>query len=361
MNDPSEPQPAENPVAPPPEPPADGPTPTRVRPPAPGVWGAIGWVLLLILGQAVVGVAGVVVWAVVARRQLAGPPLYALVILGTLLTSILLVGLTYGGRVWSRLAIRLPRVLHLVLVLILPVPFLIVVGEATAWLADAFRAIGLPAGWIEPRDMLAVIDALRDYDPWSLAVAVAVVGGLMPGVGEELFFRGFIGRGVVARWGVVRGVLLTSGLFGAIHLHPLQAVVAALIGVVLHAVYLWTRSLIAPMMLHAGHNCLAILGNVLTRGSEHDLAADEHVPPALAAAAACAAAGLLFLLYRSRVRWERPDGAVWSPGFPTAETPPAGVGARPVGGRLRAGEVAIVAAACALFGGVVAYTTGPGR
>lgn len=97
------------------------------------------------------------------------------------------------------------------------------------------------------------------------------------------------------------------------------------------------------------YNCQAFLLNVATHDPSHPLAADDHLPPVLALAAVFAAAGLVYLLYRSRVRWVRADGINWSPGFATAEMPPAELGARPVGGRLRAGQVVAGAVAYLLF------------
>jgi hypothetical protein len=36
---------------------------------------------------------------------------------------------------------------------------------------------------------------------------------------------------------------------------------------------------------------------------------------------------LLWLFYANRMQWIMPDGRVWSPGYVTAEIPPAAVGA----------------------------------
>ena len=37
----------------------------------------------------------------------------------------------------------------------------------------------------------------------------------LPAVGEELFFRGLLGRGLIARHGLVLGTCLAAALFGA--------------------------------------------------------------------------------------------------------------------------------------------------
>ncbi len=97
---------------------------------------------------------------------------------------------------------------------------------------------------------------LAAWPSWA-AVLVVAVG---PAVAEELFCRGFLGHGLVGRHGVAKGVLLTSILFGVMHLVPVQALYAALLGLMLHGLRLATRSLWAPMLAHFGNNALSVLG-----------------------------------------------------------------------------------------------------
>ena len=51
--------------------------------------------------------------------------------------------------------------------------------------------------------------------PHLAALAAVLIIGLGPGLGEELWCRAFLGRGLVGRHGVVMGVILTSLFFGA--------------------------------------------------------------------------------------------------------------------------------------------------
>jgi membrane protease YdiL (CAAX protease family) len=340
------------PPDPPDPPPAARP---RRRPPGPGLLEAIGWVFALAAGQVVFAVAGAV-----ASMAATGDPnnlllVFAFVTFGNLVVAAGIAAIKHGRAVRERVGLRPPRWAHLGLVLLLAPPLGAVLGEATAWAADALTRAGVPQDWVLPQDLLEVTDEINKHPGWPIAMAVAVFGGLLPGVGEELLFRGVLGRGLVARWGVVRGVLLTAFLFGAVHVHPLHAALAAALGVVLHAVYFWTRSLVAAMALHATYNCWAFLLNGLSRGADADLAANDHLPPAVAGAALLAVAGVGWLLYRSRVRWVLPDGTDWLPWFPTAETPPARFEAR-VAGR-RPGAVAVLAAA----GAYLAFVAAVGR
>lgn len=87
-----------------------------------------------------------------------------------------------------------------------------------------------------------------------LVMAVA----LGPAVGEELVFRGLIGQGLIQRWGLLRGISTTAALFALAHLSPAHAIATLPLGVFLHWVYLQTRSLWAPILLHFLNNLLVI-------------------------------------------------------------------------------------------------------
>ncbi|OWK34821.1 CPBP family intramembrane glutamic endopeptidase [Fimbriiglobus ruber] len=300
--------------------------------------------VLLTIAQAVFGVVRFFI-----DGQKSGPFTFAFGTVGLFLAAVLYVIAMYGLTVREKLAIRLPKLKQLTFVVLLTTPLVVVVSEIGACLLEICRRVGIPDWIMAPQDLINVIDAVRQYNPWLAAAGFVVFGGIMPGLGEELFFRGFVGRGLLARWGIVGGILLTSLLFAAMHVFLVQAAAAFLLGLLLHAVYLWTRSLIAPIVLHAVYNSQVFLASEMTRNTAHDLAADDHVPPVLALLSVIAAIGLVYLLYRSRVRWVRTDGADWSPGFPTAETPLAQAETQLVGSRLGAGPVAVVAVVYLLF------------
>jgi membrane protease YdiL (CAAX protease family) len=90
---------------------------------------------------------------------------------------------------------------------------------------------------------------------WSFAVLAV---GICPGVAEELWCRGFLGRGLVGRHGVVVGVALTSLFFGLLHLYPLPYVlITGIMGAALHLTYLASRSLWVPILIHTLNNSYA--------------------------------------------------------------------------------------------------------
>ena len=89
--------------------------------------------------------------------------------------------------------------------------------------------------------------------PYPVLIVALALG---PAVGEELVFRGLIGRGLTIRRGVVAGVLWTSLLFGAAHAFPPHAISTVFVGLFLHVLYLATGNLWVPILVHFFNNLL---------------------------------------------------------------------------------------------------------
>jgi tetratricopeptide (TPR) repeat protein len=155
---------------------------------------------------------------------------------------------------------------------------------------------------------------------------------VLPGLGEELFFRGFLGRGLVARYGPVRGILATSLLFAVTHVDPVQVSYTFLLGVALHVVYLTSGSFVAPVLLHTLYNLagLTLRRSILTGTVDFGSPDGTVVVPPLLLLTALAAALLLgWLFYATRLVWRLPAGDPWTAGHVTAEMPPGDVAATP--------------------------------
>jgi membrane protease YdiL (CAAX protease family) len=260
------------------------------------------------------------------------------------------------GKDWQRrLALRRPAVLHVLLVL-LGLPALIVVANVAylqfqEWI-PGFKRLGLP-------DISHVMEQTR-YWPWQVTVLAI---GLGPGICEELWCRGFLGQGLVGRYGVLLGVLLTSFFFGLIHVDPPHAAIAACLGVVLHFVYLTSRSLWLPMLLHFLNNSLAVLSfsRELPRNIAFDtlktamavLDPSDTDPAVEVLAAGTVVLGVIAAaLYQTRARIAPADAssqAIWQPAYPGVEYPPPGSGAVVVCPRLRLELAALVLISIAGF------------
>jgi membrane protease YdiL (CAAX protease family) len=220
------------------------------------------------------------------------------------------------GRDWPRqVALRLPSGYHALLVLLLTPAVIVLANGVMILLRDN---LGLPT-MFDPKKMEGMGDIEKLLNAWPVSIALFVIAA-MPALSEELWCRAFLGRGLVGSHGYVVGVLMTSFLFGLIHIDPCQGIMAASMGVILHFVYLTTRSLVAPMMLHFLNNATSV---ILSR-SEWDFEPRGSSVPYYAAAA-LAAGAVCYALYESRARLVATDGGIpWSPPYPGVACPPRG-------------------------------------
>jgi membrane protease YdiL (CAAX protease family) len=187
-----------------------------------------------------------------------------------------------------QIGMRLPSGYHLILS-ILALPAIMVVATGV----DGLAKLVLPRLFDVDGSM-----AMMAAWPWYIGVLLV---GLGPGIGEELWFRAFIGRGLVARHGVAGGVLLTSLLFGLVHLDPRHAIVAMTMGIALHLIYLATGSLWVPILLHTLNNTVAIL-TIGGGGQRFVDATAAEVPWTVYVATVGMLGAIGWGLYRTRVR-----------------------------------------------------------
>ncbi|MEC7739613.1 MAG: type II CAAX endopeptidase family protein, partial [Gemmatimonadota bacterium] len=74
---------------------------------------------------------------------------------------------------------------------------------------------------------------------------------------EELIFRGVMLDGLLRIYSPTKAVIVSSLLFGLIHLNPAQFVGGALVGGFMGWVYVHTRSVMATILIHAAFNLTA--------------------------------------------------------------------------------------------------------
>ena len=94
----------------------------------------------------------------------------------------------------------------------------------------------------------------------AVAVGAAVI--------EELIFRGMILRRLLDRTSMktVYAIILQAFLFGVIHMNVLQGLYAFALGIVFGLVYIWVKSIWAPIALHLTFNLYAVLSSNLSIG-----------------------------------------------------------------------------------------------
>jgi len=120
-------------------------------------------------------------------------------------------------------------------------------------------AVAVVAGFagLEIREQAWLADQLAD--PARMAVLAPWIVVIAPWA-EEIFFRGYVQRLVEGRLGAVAGLGLSAALFAAIHWNPSGLPLYFAIGLVLGLLYNASRRLWVPMVAHAVHNALVLLG-----------------------------------------------------------------------------------------------------
>ena len=92
-----------------------------------------------------------------------------------------------------------------------------------------------------------------------LEVPLIISAGLFPGFSEEILFRGIIERKFFRIYSPVKAILLSSLLFGILHINPWQAVNAFFGGLFIGWIYWRYRSIWLCMFIHAYYNTLVTL------------------------------------------------------------------------------------------------------
>ena len=216
---------------------------------------------------------------------------------------------------------------HIVVILCLVLPVALLATKGQQIFADAWNEFARSVPGMEQVDSARVVEQLLDALQGASLPTLVLILAVLPAVGEELVFRGVVARGLTARWGLVSGVLLTSLLFAVVHLDPVHAVGVFPLGIMIHVVYLATRSFWAPVLYHFLNNSIAAAGLWAASQAGDDPAALEsaaqgpELPMTVYLAAVLCVVSLGLLLWRTRVEHVLADGSFWTPGYATAEVP----------------------------------------
>lgn len=103
-----------------------------------------------------------------------------------------------------------------------------------------------------------IAEMIQRLSPAGLIAGVLVIG-VAPGIGEELFFRGYVQTRLTQRWGVTLSILVTSLLFAILHMDLVQGAFALAMGIYLGAVTERAGSIIPAMLCHAGSNAFSTI------------------------------------------------------------------------------------------------------
>lgn len=303
-------------------------------PPGPGLPEAVGWTALVLASQviAMIAVSIVVVVVLVLARggdvqphsfqfdfQDLGPNLTTLLVgsPGFLCYAVLipLACWRISPQPLRKLNFAAPSATQLLIACscVLPVGFLsdalyTLVLPLWEWFLDQAPALN----WMSEIGLAETMKQLNGASLPLLLFFLAVV----PAIGEEWMLRGLVGRGLVARWGAWRGILLTSVLFAVMHLDPPHVAAVFPIGVMIHIIYLATRSFWMPILFHFLNNATVSFFTSLGLAQPGDPNAEISW---WAVAALPYVTVAIVLLLRLRTRYVAADGATVERGYTTCE------------------------------------------
>ncbi len=233
-----------------------------------------------------------------------------------------LVGIFLGGSLFliqryklpirETLSLRMPHP-SVWLATLIGAPSALILGMGLAELVDAYL---FPV----PEAMLQAFgESLTEPDMgmWQLLFFLSI----MPGVLEEIAFRGVLLSGVRKRLSPIASVLMVGAIFGFFHVSLFRIIPTAWLGVLLAAVVILSGSLLPAILWHILNNALAIVPAM--RGW---IPEDFSPTPTIVALSALGLSASFGILWATRVRTTPPParvraGASAGPD-PTRETEP---------------------------------------
>lgn len=99
---------------------------------------------------------------------------------------------------------------------------------------------------------------------------IIFIGILIPII-EEFFFRGLILNQLKKGMTLKVAVIIQGILFGIYHFNPVQSTYATLLGILLGAICIWSKSLIAPIIAHIVFNSSSVLIQIVTEKVNEDV------------------------------------------------------------------------------------------
>lgn len=154
--------------------------------------------------------------------------------------------------------LRLPRLKRWLIELAVAIPLVLVVVISLSLLAYLYW--GLSRGGTFTPD--AIDNLARSRNP-QLVYSLAVLSFTLVPFTEEIFFRGFLYNALRHRMPTIAAGIIQSLIFGFCHFFgTTHAVVASILGIVITAVYEWRKTLITPILMHAGINAISAIGTI---------------------------------------------------------------------------------------------------
>jgi membrane protease YdiL (CAAX protease family) len=135
------------------------------------------------------------------------------------------------------------------------------------WISTTIFAIGLHIVLSELNNVLNLIlptskmltDVINTIAAEPILIVSIIVMGIIPAITEELFFRGLIFDGLNRNYSQRKAIIISSLLFGIIHLNPWQFLTAFIIGLFLAVICIHTKSIALCIYIHLLNNTLSTI------------------------------------------------------------------------------------------------------
>jgi membrane protease YdiL (CAAX protease family) len=168
----------------------------------------------------------------------------------------------------------------------LTAPRALLLAVGTLGLSHALDSALVWSGLYEESELSRFAESLEGARGLPLLAAALVIGVLAPWA-EELLCRGVIQRSAAVRVGPLWALVISSLVFGALHVEPIHAAAAALLGLYLGAAGWLSGSVWVPIGCHVANNLFALGGAAWTGATS--TGTPLHVAGGLALAAAALA------------------------------------------------------------------------
>jgi len=168
-------------------------------------------------------------------------------------------------RVFNYLSLNIKPSLKLTFILLISI---FVILLFVSWFGDINQGLELPSflsgieNWMENSEEAAtktMLAFLNVKSIWAMVFNVIMIA-LIPGIGEELLFRGVILK-LLKRWtnNIHLAVIISAILFSALHMQFYGFLPRMVLGLLLGYVFVYTGSLWVPILIHFVNNASAII------------------------------------------------------------------------------------------------------
>jgi membrane protease YdiL (CAAX protease family) len=111
--------------------------------------------------------------------------------------------------------------------------------------------------------ILPMPEFLKDTFELMMAKQIFIISillvGIIPAFVEEMFFRGIILNGFSENYSERKAIIISSLLFGLVHLNPWQFLTAFIIGIFSSWICIKTRSILLSIYIHGFNNITAVV------------------------------------------------------------------------------------------------------